>query len=67
VPNRAAGTYTWVIDYDVDGDKDIVSGNGSSVNVKKNTGLGSFVDQTFDNLAISWGRWQYTFALDRTR
>jgi hypothetical protein len=63
--NWGSGAYTWVIDYDGDGDKDIVSGNGGSMRVKKNTGLGAFVDQEFFNLTIQWGGSQYTFALDR--
>jgi hypothetical protein len=66
VNNWGTGVYTWVIDHDGDGDKDIASGNGNSINIKKNTGLGNFVDQSY-SLYIPWGTWQYTFALDRSR
>ena len=62
--NWGAGQYTWVIDYDGDGDKDLVSGNGQSLQVKRNTGLGAFVDQSFYPY-IPWGAYQYTFALDQ--
>ncbi|HEY3053462.1 MAG TPA: VCBS repeat-containing protein [Thermoanaerobaculia bacterium] len=64
--NWGAGVYTWVIDFDGDGDKDIVSANGTHINVKKNTGLGNFVDASYDFFG-TWGGWQYTFALDRSR
>ena len=65
-PSWGAPAYTWIIDYDGDGDKDIVSGNGTRIEVKLNTG-GGFFNSTFFYYYNGWGLAQQTFALDRSR
>ncbi|HEY8132772.1 MAG TPA: VCBS repeat-containing protein [Thermoanaerobaculia bacterium] len=65
-PSWGAASYTWIVDYDGDGDKDIVSGNGSRLEVKKNLGTGFFVSEFYYYYGV-WGLAQQTFALDRSR
>ncbi len=65
-PCRSKNRYTWILDYDGDGDKDIVSGNGGRIEVKKNLGTGFFVSEFYFYYGV-WGLAQQTFALDRSR
>lgn len=62
-----SASYTWVMDYDGDGDKDIVTANGDRILVKINLGNAFFIDSQPYFFDGTWAPPQSTCALDRSR